>query len=693
MKTITLIVTAVLVTAFCMMQPALPNQQVLFEKALALEEVHAKLPEAIALYQKIVNESGDKALAAQAQLRIGICHQKLGQKEAQSAFQKVIDDYPDQVETVRLAREQLSLLLRAQALVENTEPAIRLVWSGPQADTYGAPSPDGRFLSFVDWSTGDLAVRDLETEENRRLTNKGSWEQNSDEEAESSVWSPDGKQIAFQWLRDRGRTLELRLMGLDGSNSRTLYSAGENEWADLHYWSPDGKYILAYLPQRKLSLLSVADGSIRVLGELKAESTRAAFSPDGRYIIFDAPQTGDPLKHDIYTLSTEGKHEIPLVVHSADDRVLGWAPNGKAVLFASDRTGSQALWVIAVADGRAQGTAQMIKTVSSRTVPLGFSRDGRFFYGESKAASDIYTVRLDPTSGKVLGPPEKIINRFEGFNFMPSYSPDGKYLAYCSWRGGKPSPTHGNVLCIHSMETGADQEFSKELRNLGVTSISRPRWAPHGKSIVIYGYANTGAYGGIYVVNLQMDAVTEVLQSVNDVRVAPAEWSSDGKSIIFFRFDKRNSSYDLVTRNLETGSEKTLCELPESANPDLAISPDFQRLCILTRDRGKRSFRIMNAAGGEPRKLHEFAERERPAWFTWAADSKSILFTRKDEAAGWQLWRLSVDGGDPELLGLAESHYVAHLSAHPDGQHIVFSRGPLGGAEIWVMENFLPANR
>jgi len=190
-----------------------------------------------------------------------------------------------------------------------------------------------------------------------------------------------------------------------------------------------------------------------------------------------------------------------------------------------------------------------------------------------------------------------------------------------------------------------------------------------------------------------MDAVTEVLQSVNDVRVAPAEWSSDGKSIIFFRFDKRNSSYDLVTRNLETGSEKTLCELPESANPDLAISPDFQRLCILTRDRGKRSFRIMNAAGGEPRKLHEFAERERPAWFTWAADSKSILFTRKDEAAGWQLWRLSVDGGDPELLGLAESHYVAHLSAHPDGQHIVFSRGPLGGAEIWVMENFLPANR
>ncbi len=694
MKSTVLILITILATAFGMTQQAIQNQQVLFEKALALEEVHAKLPEAIALYRKIVDESDDKALAAQAQLRIGICHRKLGQKEAQSAFQKVIDNYPDQVETVRLAREQLSLLHRALALAEKREPAIRLVWSGPDADTYGAPSPDGKYLSFVDWSTGDLAVRDLATGKDRRLTNKGSWEQNSEEWAEFSIWSPDGKQIAFQWPTGRGRTVELRLMGLDGSNSRTLYSAGEREWADLHDWSPDGKYILALLPRGQLSLISVADGSRRVLRELNAESTRAAFSPDGRYIVFDAPQAGDSLIRDIYTLSTEGKQEIPLVVHSADDRVLGWAPDGKAVLFASDRTGSQALWVIPVADGRAQDAPQLIRTTSGRTVPLGFSRDGRFFYGESKAATDIYTVSLDPATGKVLGSPEKIIDRFEGFNFMPSYSPDGKWLAYSSWRGGKPSLTHGNVLCIHSIETGEDQEFSKELKNLGITLISRPRWAPDGKSILIYGYAKpAGGSGGIYVVDLKTRAVTEVLYSGDDVRVGAAEWSSDGKSIVFFRFDKRKSRRHLVMRNLETGSEKTLYELPESAFSDLQVSPDFQRLCILTGDHGQFAFWIMKAAGEEPRKLREFTERERPAWFTWSADGKYILFTRRGGTTEWQLCRLSVDGGEPEFLGFTESTYIAHLSAHSDGQRIVFSRGTLGGAEIWVMENFLPADR
>src|SRR5512139_1956760 len=236
-----------LVAAFALSQAAPHNQQVLFEKALALEEAQARLPEAIALYQKIVDQAGDKSLAARAQLRIGICHQKLGRKEAQSAFQKVIDNYPEQVETVRLAREQLSLLRRAGDLVEkgDRQPAIRLLWSGPEAAISGAPSPDGKHLSFTDWSTGDLAVRDLETGKNRRLTNKGSWDQ-SDDQADSSLWSPDGTQIAFEWETDGNQRLELRVVGLEGSGLRTLYRAGEDEWATLYGWSPDGRHILAH---------------------------------------------------------------------------------------------------------------------------------------------------------------------------------------------------------------------------------------------------------------------------------------------------------------------------------------------------------------------------------------------------------------------------------------------------------------
>jgi len=165
------------------------------------------------------------------------------------------------------------------------------------------------------------------------------------------------------------------------------------------------------------------------------------------------------------------------------------------------------------------------------------------------------------------------------------------------------------------METGEEQEFSKGLREAGVSAITRPRWSPDGRSMAVYGFAKLAGgsfYHGIYVVDLQTGTVSEVLYSDDDVRVYPAGWSADGKSVIFFRFDKKKGLYHLVTRNIEAGIEKRLYELPESTNPesgvvpahepesvvpDLAVSPDFQRLCILTRDRGKKAFWIMEAAG------------------------------------------------------------------------------------------------
>ena len=44
----------------------------------------------------------------------------------------------------------------------------RQVWAGPDVvDVWGSVSPDGRYLSFVDWGTGDLALRDLRTKQSR----------------------------------------------------------------------------------------------------------------------------------------------------------------------------------------------------------------------------------------------------------------------------------------------------------------------------------------------------------------------------------------------------------------------------------------------------------------------------------------------------------------------------------------------
>ena len=110
----------------------------------------------------------------------------------------------------------------------------------------GAISSDGRFLSYTDWSTGDLVLQDLKTGEKRHLTNKGSWEQSSEFAEWEQAISPDGKQVAYAWHIERD-LCDLRIIGLDGSEPRIIYRNEEIACIQVQDWSPDGQHILATL--------------------------------------------------------------------------------------------------------------------------------------------------------------------------------------------------------------------------------------------------------------------------------------------------------------------------------------------------------------------------------------------------------------------------------------------------------------
>jgi hypothetical protein len=111
---------------------------------------------------------------------------------ARKAYERLVRDYADQAEQVAQARTRLAALRKPAGAAKESGIITRQVWGAPEADSFGTVSPDGRYLSFTDWETGNLAIRDLETGTNRRLTNKGSW-LDSSEYAEYSTLSPDGK--------------------------------------------------------------------------------------------------------------------------------------------------------------------------------------------------------------------------------------------------------------------------------------------------------------------------------------------------------------------------------------------------------------------------------------------------------------------------------------------------------------------
>ena len=685
--------------------------QELFQRALVMEFSNGQVRDAIQLYERIAMEfASDRSLAAQALIRLGLAHETLGSTEAQRAYQRIVSDYPDQQEQVVVARSRLAALDQPRSPADPATMLVRRVWSVPRGGSMSGNggssrfgvSPEGRYLSYPaivsypNVGRPNLAIRDLHTGESRLLTNHSRSE--SPGRVESPTSSPDGQEIVYQWSGD------LRVVGLDGSNPRVLYR-NEGIQPRPHAWSPDGKSILAFFRNREnngnqIVLVSVADGSVRVLKTLDWRSPMGmSFSPDGRYIAYDFPPQEDSPKRDIFLLAADGSRETPLIEHPANDLFPFWAPDGKSILFSSDRTGSPGAWLIQVADGRPLGSPEFVNADLGE-FPLGFTQNGSFYYGLRNRTNDVYTATLDLATGKLLSSPTKV-SRPEttpdlGSNSAPDWSPDGQYLAYFSQRGQRlVDPL---MIVIRSVETGEVREILPRLPY--IQDYRGLSWSPHGQSLLVSGRDDKGRFG-FYQIDAQTGEATPVVQ--RDITLAGEgsashpRLSPDGRAIFYHR---RGEKVSIVVRDLESGEERDLLRAvdPSFIRRPFVLSPDGQRLAFFMGERGTDSsaLTVMPAAGGEPRELLRVQSALIPGAnfyaLAWTADSRELIFGRTGERRTLEvpveLWRISAEGGEPQRVGLAMKE-LRHLRVHPDGRRITFDASERK-EEIWVMENFLP---
>jgi Tol biopolymer transport system component len=682
----------------------------LYEAAMFKKESEGDLNGAIQILLKIIKEFPEnRKIAAKAQLQVGMCYEKLGIKEAEKAYQNVVDNYPDQFEEAKLAREKLASLLRTKT--DAKELKIRKVLEG-QAVVYSSVSPDGRYYAYPDWEKGgNLAVRDLVTGESRILT------EDEGGSAYDAIWSPDCKNLAYNWDSwSESNISEVRVAGMDGSGSRIIFKKKKGVYTHPFDWSPDGKHILAYFTGEPLSgddesvelgLVSTEDGSIQILKTYKLtepfQSFRLIkegyFSPDGRSIAYTKEvKSGQSIHNDIFLYSLDEKKEIPLVKHPADEYLLGWSPDGMHVLFASNRTGTIGVWAIQVSEQGTHKNPVLIKDNMGPIMPLGVTDKGAFFYGLRNDLSFIYQAELDPESGRVIDGPEKLSLPHEGYNIDPSFSPEDDRLAYVSDRGvfrKFPNP----VLCIHNLKSGENNEVSPNLK-----IFQQLRWAPDGNKIHVMGCVKEWEWT-IYSIDPQTKKVEAVIPQEKDSDVSGHCWSKSRNSIYYLRvkpiaegsyiFNNRIINYDL-----ETGREKEIgtFQSVNSTHELFCISPDSKKLAFVQRDIDQNTdiIYIIPATGGNFKKvcildLDKYMVRE----LAWTPDNRFILFSSMDMSEDkCELMRVPTEGGEPEMLGIS-MHGISYVSIHPNGRQIAFSahgstRRP---PEIWVMENFLPKEK
>ena len=549
-------------------------------------------------------------------------------------------------------------------------------------------SAGGRYLSYVRTVTGNVHLRDLSTGQDRNLTNRGS-RMDYAEYASSSAPSPDGDRVAYGWRRQDGSE-EIRVIGADGSLPRVLFHRPDLERVALTEWSPDGNSLLVRLTRKgevnEIGVIPVAGGAARFL-KAGNRYSMASFSPDGRYVIYDRPP-GHSGQQDIFGVETaalgEGAREIPLVQHPANDNVLGWAPRGNRILFASDRSGQRDVWLLPVAEGGPAGEPELVKRNVGEIWPVGFTRSGAFYYGSRSGGSDVYLASLDLATGRRLSPIETVNPQSAGSNTMPDWSPDGRALAYFTFRFWQGSA----ALVVRSLATGQEREVPYRI----AFTQNQLRWSPDGRWLLTDAQDPTGA-PGLYRVDAQTGEATLVVSDELNASGIPhidkPVWSQDGKAVFYIRIDGPARVARILRHELDTGGET---ELYRSSYPahlySLDISPDRRWLAFTVREQNRpRVLAIMPVTGGAPREILRVQEPTYISTLAWTPDGRHVLFSQSHQGRN-RLWRIRAAGGEPQPMDL-EFRTIRDLRVHPDGRRIAFRAGSLR-VEIWKMDNFLP---
>ena len=420
---------------------------------------------------------------------------------------------------------------------------------------HGNPSPDGKYFAFVDWlsSPNDIVIKEIGTGKEIRLKNQTDLNFEGDTGTPySPIWSPDSKKIVYTWHIDNDEHVELRVVEIDNPAPDVLVRVSlreRNGWVQAEDWTPDGQHILVGLIDNspvQMGLISIEDGSFTLLKKFDdSNPSSAKFSPDGHYVAYDLPQNKEDNNHDIYVISLEGKQEAKLTFHPSHDYLLDWTPSGEEILFASDRTGTTDMWSISFDKETYHETLHEKPKSITKNIglikPLGSARNGSLYFSTPGSWWDIFTVTVDPTTGKITEPSTEVSLPYQGYNRHPVWSPDGKYLAYVSDLRELRRP---NILCIYSKETGSSKEFAHQ-KDVNFF----PCWFPDGKSILV---------NFTDVLNIATGEITPFIQLKNEEQVYSARISSDNKYIYYAVRDKDCKMHSIIRRDLESGEEKEL---------------------------------------------------------------------------------------------------------------------------------------
>ncbi|MBD3165816.1 hypothetical protein GF324_04415 [bacterium] len=359
--------------------------------------------------------------------------------------------------------------------------------------------------------------------------------------------------------------------------------------------SPDGQTV-AFSFQGDIWTVPVTGGEATRITAHPGYDRDPVYSPDGKWMVFASDRHGG---YDLFLMEADGSRPKRLTFQAPSDYPLAWSPDSKTIYFQSrrmfDYPVDEQIWEISIDGGTPFRTADLFATEAE------YSHDGNlvvFARGDNRFGRRGYRGTMQSELWSMTPGEEPVqLTDHPGYDSEPMLSPDASTIYYRSDQGG--------VFNLWKMN--ADGSGNTELTDFPDLGMRNGRISWDGSKVVIE------AETGLYVYDTSVKVTTKLDVSVDaDLieNLVHTKSYSSGASDLAVSSDGEEMAVvvegEIVLFNKELGGRATVA-LPDPAREEgLAFKPGTADTLVFVSDRdGRQSIYLLVSSDDEETNLRK----------------------------------------------------------------------------------------